>query len=517
MKKMLLIICFLAGTMISSLFAQASGSEPKEWVEGIVFLDSNGNQQLDPGEMGLEGVLVSNGRDVEITGKEGRWRLSTRDVNAVFVIKPQGYSFPISTNGTPHHFYLLETATPANPHPIVHFALMHDPAESPNFSALFLADPQARGIREVNFISRDVVEELIDYDAAFGVVLGDIVADDPALFQEVGQSFGQTGFPWYYAFGNHDSDRSAQVNDDRDFTFRKHFGPSTYAFEYGEVSFIVLNNVFFNPDGRYRGHLTQRQLEFVKNYMAHLPENRLLALAMHIPVVATDNQADLYALINHHPHIFSISGHVHRQMQLFLEEEPEWNSPIPHHHLVNATVSGSWWCGLVDERGIPHATMNDGAPNGYSIISFNGNNYSVRFKPAGRPDSYQMNIHLNDDILQSAADTTQVLVNVFAGSARSKVEMRVGRDAPWQELSQEFVPDPLNLWMHSLSPYLKEQVLDVKLDTRFGWAMDYPSISTHIWKGILPSGLKPGTYTLSVRTTDMYNQSWEAHRVFRIR
>ncbi len=517
MKIVVPFLFMLSGFLFLPEISIASSSVPQEWIEGIVFLDTNGNQHYDLHETGLSGILVSNGEEVAVTNNDGHWKLPSSNATAIFVIKPPGYSFSTFPNGTPQHFYLLNNLDPNHSHPFLHFALNRDSTESSNFSALFLADPQARGIREVNFISRDVVEEIIGHDAAFGVVLGDIVADDPALFHEVGQSFGQTGFPWYYVFGNHDNDRAATVNIDRDYTFRQHFGPSTYAFEYGQVSFIVLNNVYFNPDGRYRGHLTERQLAFVKNYVSQLPADRLLVLAMHIPVVAVDKQTELYSLINHHPHVFSISGHVHRQMQLFLEEEPEWNSQVPHHHLVNATVSGSWWCGIADERGIPHATMNDGAPNGYSIIKFSGNTYSVRFKPAGRPENYQMNIHLDDDILRDAADTTSVLVNVFAGSARSKVEMRVGREGLWQPLAQEFVVDPLNLWMHSLTPFLKEQVLGVTLDTKLGWAMDYPSVSTHIWKGQLPSGLTPGTYTLSVRTTDMFNQTWEAHRVFRIR
>lgn len=516
MKTATLFIAVLSGLLICSPFVTASSSASPDWVEGIVFLDSNGNLRKDASETGMPGVLVSNGREVEATDADGRWRLPLSESNAVFVIQPAGYKFPISLNGTPIHYYLLENISSAAS-PAIEFALTPDPSHSSQFSALFLSDPQARGLREVGFIQRDVVEELIGNEAAFGVVLGDIVADEPDLFKEVGESFGQTGFPWYYVFGNHDCDRSATTNEERDFTFRQHFGPSTYAFEYGEVSFIVLNNVFFNPDGRYRGHLTERQLTFVKNFMSHLPENRLLVLAMHIPVVATDNHPELYALINHHPHVFSISGHVHRQMQLFLEEEPEWNSSIPHHHLVNAAVSGSWWCGLFDERGIPHATMNDGAPNGYSIITFTGNTYSVRFKAASRPDNYQMNIHLAEEIPISGLDTAQVVVNIFAGSSRSRVEMRVDHNGPWKELQQAFIPDPLNLWMHSLTPYLKEQVLGVALDTKLGWAMDYPAVSTHIWQGELPSGLSSGTHTLSVRTTDMYNQTWEAHRVFRIR
>jgi hypothetical protein len=62
-------------------------------------------------------------------------------------------------------------------------------------------------IKEVNYVSHDVVEECIGTTAVFGVTLGDIVADDPALFEEVSQSIAQIGIPWNYVFGNHDHNR----------------------------------------------------------------------------------------------------------------------------------------------------------------------------------------------------------------------------------------------------------------------------------------------------------------------
>jgi hypothetical protein len=94
------------------------------------------------------------------------------------------------------------------------------------------------------------VEECIGSDAAFGVTLGDIVANDPELFDEVAASIGQAGIPWYYIFGNHDNDHDARGNDGADNTFVKNFGPSSYAFEFGEVVFIGLNNIDYkNKEG----------------------------------------------------------------------------------------------------------------------------------------------------------------------------------------------------------------------------------------------------------------------------
>jgi hypothetical protein len=70
--------------------------------------------------------------------------------------------------------------------------------------------------------------------------------------------------------------------------------------------------------------------------------------------------------------------------------------------------------------------------------------------------------------------------------------------------------------MHRLSPFLNEKVNGQPLDEVFGFAMDSPGVSTHIWKAEFPKGIEPGTHKITVRTTDMYKQIFESHRIFRV-
>jgi len=450
------------------------------------------------------------------TNASGLWTLPLSE--AIFVIKPANYSVPLNNSKIPQHFRLFKSADLLKSKSLsdVHFAL-HPQAEDTVFNVLLFGDPQARGLREVNFIMHDVVEECIGTDAAFGVSLGDIVADDPNLFKEISEGIAQIGVPWYNVFGNHDSDRGSNSDELSDETFEQYFGPSTYAFEYGEVAFINLKNIFFNPKGKYKAHFTEKQLTFVKNYLSHVPKNKLVVLMMHAPMIRCGNSEKMLQIIADRPNTFSIAAHWHDQAHLFLDKEFGWHGAKPHHHFVNATVSGSWWCGMIDEMGIPHATMNDGGPNGYSIATFSGNQYSIRFKAARRPADYQMNIYLPDEIPTAALDTTNVLVNVFAGSDHSKVKMRVGSQSVWQSLSQVEAIDPACLRMHNLSTYLDQSVNGQALETVFGWKMDYPHKTRHMWQGKLPADLKPGTYTVTVCTTDMFNQTFESNRILRIR
>jgi len=153
--------------------------------------------------------------------------------------------------------------------------------------------------------------------------------------------------------------------------------------------------------------------------------------------------------------------------------------------------------------------MNDGAPNGYSTVTFDGNTYSVVFKASRRPADYQMNIYLPDDIEQASAAQTEILLNVFAGSERSTVEMQFGKDGPWTKLEQTRTIDPQCLRMHQQNEHLNEEV--------FGWKMDYPSQTGHMWRGLIPANPATGTHTITVRTTDMYGQTWSDKRIVRVR
>jgi len=486
-------------------------------VSGTVFLDSNSNEIFDQTEKGIKGVCVSNGREVVQTDSEGKWSLPAGSETGLFVIKPANYKVRLSSDQIPQHFYLYKknnsgTSTTAS----VNFPLVKS-AERNKFSALFFGDTQARGLKEVNYINHDVVEECIGTDALFGVSLGDITADGPGLFDVINQGIAQIGIPWYNTFGNHDYDRDTKTNDEKDLSFKRTYGPSTYAFEYGQVVFIDFNNIYFKPDGKYIPHFTDSQISFAKNYLTFVPKNKLVVLMMHAPIVSCDNREKIFDLISDRKYTFSISGHVHEQMNLMVTPEMGWKGDAPHHHLINATVCGSWWCGLNDELGIPHATMNDGAPNGYSVITFDGANYSVRFKAARRPENYQMNIYLPEEIQTSELDSTKILVNVFAGSERSKVEMSIDNYDIWSPLQQVKVIDPEILRMHQLSPVLQKQVDGKPLEDIIGYSMDSPGKSDHMWQVTLPKEISVGSHTIRVKTTDMFGQTWQASRVFRVR
>ena len=83
-----------------------SASALAETARGTVFEDINLNGTLDDGEPRLQGIHVSNGRDIATTGENGGYRIDARDGDIIFVIKPTGYRTPMSAEMLPRFHYI---------------------------------------------------------------------------------------------------------------------------------------------------------------------------------------------------------------------------------------------------------------------------------------------------------------------------------------------------------------------------------------------------------------------------
>ena len=524
MKKLALASTTVA--LVGLLFVvaglQSQEGEETQKATGVVFHDANGNRQFDSGEKPLAGIRVSNGGEIVTTDKEGRYTIGISDDTLIFVVKPRDWRTPLSKNNTPEFYYNHKpkgsppltfagvAATGALPKS-VDFPLY--PQDEPKeFKTLMFGDPQPRDQKEVDWIAHDVIEELVGTDASFGVTLGDIVFDDLNMFESQARSIALLGIPWYNVVGNHDINYDAKNDRMSDETFERHFGPAYYSFEYGPVHFIVLDDIEWTvADGAEKGHYTgglgKRQMEFVKNDLELVPNEQMVVLMMHIPLVNVRDRQELYRLIEKRKFCISISGHTHHHEHRLITKEDGWMGAEPHHHIINVTVCGSWWSGSLDERGIPHTQMADGAPNGYSILSFNGTEYDLQFKAAGRPADYQMQLFSPEVV--AAADTTETLVyvNVFNGGTRSTVEMRVGGE--WAAMTHTREVDPL-----------LQQVYDRELavnEKPAPWRqISKPKASTHLWKLPLPEDLQPGSHLIEVRTTDMFGKSFQSRRIIRV-
>lgn len=508
------IITFILGLLPFFLSAE-------EFAKGFVFEDLNRNEVRDTGEKGIPGVGVSDGFNVVETDAEGRWRLPVAEDVIYFVLKPSGWMVPLTKDKLPKFHYVHKPkgspqgtrhagVAPTGPLPKSIDFPLHRQEEPGKFSVIFFGDPQPRNQTEIDYIAHDVVEGLVGTDAKFGVTLGDIMFDDLGLYGSLNATIALIGIPWYNIIGNHDLNFEAEEDRFSDETFERVYGPAYYSFDYGKVHFIVLDNVHWGlqPNGRksYVGNFGERQRTFVKRSLARVPENHLVVLSMHIPLNTTKDNQELYRIIEKRPYTISLSGHTHWQAHHFIDKHAGWKGKEPHHHIVNVTVSGSWWTGAKDARGIPHTTMRDGAPNGHSLLTFDGHKATFDFRAAGKPADYQLRVHAPEEVAQAELADTFVYVNVFAGSIKSKVRMRVGQKGKWIELRKTLEEDPWYVAMRKLE-LEKKNVRPVNAATR----------SQHLWKGKLPAKLPLGQQLIEVVTTDMYGRQFKGSRILRVK
>ncbi len=516
----------------SPLFAHETGEhgehthgEKTKTARGVVFEDKNGDQKRDEMEPGIAGIRVSNGLQIVTTDQQGRYELPVDDDEIIFVIKPRNWMTHVGSDQLPRFYYIHKPAgSPANfrfpgvdptgplPESIDFPLYRHE--EPDTFKAILFGDPQPRNITEVEYISHDVVEQIIAADAhgaSFGVTLGDIVFDDLKMMSPLNQAIALIGIPWYNVIGNHDLNLEAKDDSQSDETFERIYGPSYYSFDYGPTHFIVLDNVmWFGPDGkqkgRYQSELGEHQLNFIREDLAAIPEDKLVVLLMHIPLTGMKDRQQLYRLIENRPATVSLSAHTHNMEHRLIGSEDGWQGVKRHHHIVNVTVCGSWWRGKKDERGIPHATMSDGGPNGYSIMTFDGNRYRLELRAASRPADYQMNIYAPEMVKRDELGATVVRANVFIGSETSKVMMRVG-EGDWAPMERVSMQDPA---------YLAEKKREEKLTQR-DWS-DLPAAHTtpHIWRGMMPADLPSGTHQIEVRAQHDDGVSNLSRRIIRV-
>jgi len=118
-----------------------------------------------------------------------------------------------------------------------------------------------------------------------------------------------------------------------------------------------------------------------------------------------------------------------------------------------------------------------------------------------------MQIYAPDEVPLDKASEAEVYVNVFNGSQRSKVELRIG-EGQWHPMKQAAEADPGYKRIHALEKSLKDKP----------WReLTAPKTSTHLWKAPLPEGLNSGTHLLEIRATDLHGRTYQSHRVIRVR
>lgn len=507
----------------ASFFAQTQ-------ISGYVFEDKNNNGIKDRNEKGLANVGVSNNIQVVLTDAKGRYTLPVQNDNIIFVVKPSGYQARLNAQNLPQYYYNHKPAgSPANykykgvepTAPVagdVNFAL-HRQKEDKDFQILVFGDPQPYSLKEIDYFKRAVVSEVKANrkNAVFGITLGDLVGDDLSLHGAYADAVKEIGLPWYNVMGNHDMNYEATEDRLSDETFERNFGPNNYSFNYGNVHFVVLDDIFY-PDPRdgkgYQGGFRPDQLEFLRNDLNLVDKNKLVVLSFHIQLMpengdgehfrAADRQ-QLFDILKPFENVLMMSAHTHKQTQLFYTKKHGWNGEKELHEINMGTTSGDWYSGTADELGVPASTMRDGTPRGYSFVNFKDNKYDIHYKAAGKPEDYQISLQV-PKVVSRTRNAARIVANFFIGGERDKVEYRVdGKD--WKPMDYTEAPDPAYT-----ASVLKWDTTPALFPGRRPSA---PDVSKHLWSAPFPK-LETGNHKVEVRATDMFGNIHRAAADFQV-
>lgn len=515
---------FLIGLLLSA----SSLSNAQSVIKGYVFEDLNGNGKKDKKEAGLKQVSVSNGIDVVQTDDKGFYSLNVSNDAIVFVIKPSGYKTRINENNLPQYHYIhkpkgspdslkYKGVSPTGIIPeSVDFALQKQ--NEPNeFTTIVFGDPQVYTEEEIDFFQRGIISELEGVkDVPFGISLGDLVGDQLELHPSYINAIKKIGIPWYNVMGNHDMNFDVVLDSLSDETFEKNFGPSSYAFNYGNVHFMVLDDILY-PDPRdgksYWGGFRPSQIEFIKNNLKYVSKDKLVVLAYHIPIQfhndefsATDRQK-LFDILKDFPHVLTMCAHTHLQRNDFYTEADGWHGVKPLHEYNAGTTCGDWYSGELDAQNIPKSVMRDGTPKGYAFVHFDNNQYIIDYKIAGQAKDKRMEIHVPKVIPNKGWISYRAYVNYYMGSKNDLPHYRID-NGDWKIMTMVDDKDPA--YVASLVKW--DYADQLMAGRRSSNAVD----CSHLWEASFPRNMSVGTHTIEVRITDRYGRTFSESKTFSV-
>lgn len=532
-------VCML-GLLFCAAGAAAADApaQPGEVLGGVVYDDRDGDGRRDRGEPGVARVLISNGRALAETDAAGRYRIAVAPGQTVFAIKPAGWRVPQNDLARPGAWRHVPALSPpslkyggiaSGPMPrSFDIGLRRAPPGDGWLEVRVFADPQVKSAADVDYYARDIVDsvlaERVSANGAqrrapeLGLSLGDIVDDELSLYPALNAQTRRIGVPWLHVAGNHDLDFDVAHDEDSLLTFRNTFGPDTFAWEEDEAVFVGLDDVIYRPgqSPAYIGGLREDQFAFLEAYLPRVPKQRLLVLAMHIPLFEYEgrdtfrdaDRARLFALLRGFPNVLILSGHSHAQQHWMHDARTGWQGAAPLHEYNVGAACGAFWTGVKDASGIPDTTMSDGTPNGYASLGIGRDGrYTLAWHAARDPQDAQIGLHAPKVLRRGAYPAYGVYANVYMARADTRVEFRIN-DGEWKPMRRTLAPDPR---------VVRENMLDADADALRGYDRSAEATpSPHLWRGALPTDLAPGAHRIEVRAFDAWRGEVRAQGEYRL-
>ena len=397
MKKMLLFFCaFLYFCSCNPVDGpDVDKNRPKipdvdgATVKGAVMCDGHG----------IQGVVVSDGKEVTITDADGFfWLKSSKKQGSVFVSFPSGYA-PKNDGALPE-FY--QTVSASKGVETLWFDLEKlDTADCDLVVSTdhHLADRYSSA--DITAYKQFFVEGLKSYAGStsrkvYGLVLGDMTWDifwDTFSLQRYKAMAKQFPIPTFHAIGNHDYDMSVTDDFKAAAKFRANLGPTWYSFNLGGNHVVVMDDIVYRNENQSRNHDTyvdDEQLEWLEKDLSYVPKDVRVLVAMHCTVFRVNDitsqgklsigfsfdsakkARDLLNILNgREVHFITGDTHVNQSMT-----PTETGYEKVYEHNVAAVCSSYWWTWYLSKNHI----CRDGSRGGFLVMSMDGGKLSWRYK-----------------------------------------------------------------------------------------------------------------------------------------
>ena len=332
-------------------------------------------------------VLVTDGFTFAVTDNKGYYSIELNEkAEFVYILTPKGYVADFSS-GVPQFYQRIEANKEA-----YDFDLKPMKGDPDRFAMITMADTQLDTGHDTRQLMTETLPDMQATLAQYkdvqtaGIVLGDISWDVYVQNDAYKEFARRLGIPIYPVIGNHDFDKYLSPEPDADFAhiYKKNFGPLYYAFQLGDVYYIVLNNMVYAGNKKYR---TTLEIEDQMNWLqlllnCVLQQDKQVVVAMHAPLKPASERPlieggeKLKQMLMNKFQATIISGHFHRNANTDI------GAGIMEHNL--GAVCGTWWNG---------DTGSDGSPNGYQVFEGNGSKISWYYKATGKDRNYQFKVY----------------------------------------------------------------------------------------------------------------------------
>lgn len=498
--------------------------------EDAIDVDYNLYGTVTADGVGVQGVVVSDGNLTTVTDAEGKYFLqSPKKRGYVFISIPSGYEVP-SDGALPRFYQLIEK----NDTKIEKVDFTLNPVSGQDNHIMYVLGDMHLAARnddlaQFKTFANDMNEQITANAALrqYALTLGDMTWEVywykfnlSQYVTEINTQF--PGIQIFHTIGNHDHD----VNQAGDFNtvleYFSNLGPNYYSFNIGKVHYVVLDNIYCKNTGDgsddsrdYVETLDSEQLAWLKKDLSYVDKSMTVVVASHAPIYYPSGLSSFRTNVGNYQELMnSLSGF--KEVHFFSGHTHDvWNAdylsePLPHFEHNAGAVCATWWwtyttCGMNLAR--------DGAPGGYTICEFEGNDMEWVFKGYDRDITHQFRAYDLNDVnsgsfwdpytnIYSAVEPNSILLNIWNWDPEWTLKVtEEGQELSWRQIRNY---DPL----HVLGYYMVRGPFTVDAFK--------PKNTNHLFLVEASKGNTTLNITVTDRFGNVYTEAMERPRPFSI-